>query len=61
MKEINYIYVMVFFHMQATIDEINVHIYSHMQRGGPIKFYTLGLFVLAETIWESLLVLNELA
>ena len=64
MKEINRIYVMVFFHMQATVvlfDEINVHINSYIQRGGPIKFYTLGLFVLAETIWERLLVLNELA
>ena len=53
---------MVFFICRLLlIDEINVHINSHIQRGGPIKFYTLGLFVLAETIWENLLVLNELA
>ena len=51
---------MVFFICRLLlIDEINVHLNSHIQRGGPIKFYTLGLFGLAEKIWESLLVLNE--
>ena len=57
---------MAFFHMhlcrlQLIESEINVHINSHIQRGGTIKIYTLGLFGLAKTIWDSLLLLNELA